>query len=243
MTAIEIKALTKRYGALTAVDGLDLAIEEGEIFALLGVNGAGKTTTVKMLSCLTMPTEGDALVCGHSILTEPDKVKRVIDISMQETGVARGLTVEENIAFYCALRGQSRAEAEKTRERLFEQFGFAPVARQKAKTLSGGWQRKLSIALALASSPRVLFLDEPTLGLDVLARRELWRVVETLKGKMTVILTTHYMEEAAALADRVGVMKDGKLLAVGSCAQLYEKTGKQNLEDAFIAIVEGGNAQ
>ena len=240
MEAIKTNKLRKEYKDIVAVKGLDLEIKEGELFSLLGVNGAGKTTTVKMLTCLTKPTDGEAFVLGHSVVTEPDAVKPLIDVSMQETAVARNLTVDENISFCAALAGKSREEAEKIKKELFSIFAFDSVKNKRASKLSGGWQRKLSIALALVSAPKVLFLDEPTLGLDVIARRELWKLIRSLHGKMTIVLTTHYMEEAEALSDRLGIMKDGELLFVGTVQELYEATGCGNVEDAFIKTVEGG---
>ena len=241
MTAIKVSNLRKEYKDVVAVDDLSLSIEEGELFALLGVNGAGKTTTVKMLATLTRPTSGDAQLLGHSVMTEADKIREQIDISMQETAVARKLTVKENIEFYARLSGQDKAEIEKTRQEVFETFGLDEVRDKQAGKLSGGWQRKLSIALALVSHPRILFLDEPTLGLDVLARRELWQTIESLKGKVTIVLTTHYMEEAEALSDRIGIMQKGRLRFIGTKEELFAKTGKQNVEDAFVQLVsEGG---
>lgn len=239
MEAIKIIDLRKEYKDVVAVDSLSLAIEEGELFALLGVNGAGKTTTIKMLSTLVEPTSGDAFILGHSI-KNGDQVKELIDISMQETAVARKLTVEENIAFYAELSGQNKEQIAKTKTLVFEAFDLEKFKKKQASKLSGGYQRKLSIALALVSDPKVLFLDEPTLGLDVIARRELWKTILGLKGKKTIILTTHYMEEAEALADRIGVMKDGKLLFIGTKEQMFSHTGKQNVEEAFIEIVTGG---
>lgn len=244
MTAIKINNLRKEYKDVVAVEDLDLEITEGELFALLGVNGAGKSTTVKMLATLVAPTKGDALIYGYSVKDEADKVKGIIDISMQETAVARKLTVEENIEFYAALSGQDKAETENSKAYVYDTFGLGKVAKKQAAKLSGGWQRKLSVALALVSKPKILFLDEPTLGLDVIARRELWSAINKLKGKVTVILTTHYMEEAESLSDRIGIMKDGKLLFVGNKQELFEKTGKGNVEDAFIYVVGGEeNAQ
>ena len=240
MAAIETKKLTKNYKDLVAVDGLDLSIEEGELFSLLGVNGAGKTTTVKMLSTLVKPTSGEATVLGYTLGRDDAKIKELVDISMQETAVARKLTVKENVELFARIAGQTGDEIKKTECEIFDAFGLGKVANKKAAELSGGWQRKLSIALALVSKPKLLFLDEPTLGLDVIARRELWRVIEKLKGKMTVVLTTHYMEEAEALSDRIGIMKDGKLLFVGTKEELYRKTGKSDVENAFIEIVSGG---
>ncbi len=239
-TAVTIKDLRKEYKDVVAVKGLDLEIMEGELFSLLGVNGAGKTTTIKMLSTLTTPTSGDALIYGFSVRKEPEKVKEIIDISMQETAVARKLTVEENIEFYSKLSGQTPEETEKVKEYIYNAFNLDSVAKKQASKLSGGWQRKLSIALALVTKPKILFLDEPTLGLDVIARRELWKTIRELKENMTIILTTHYMEEAEALSDRIGVMKDGELLFVGKKDEMFAKTGKANVEDAFIEIVSGG---
>lgn len=240
MDAISIKNLRKEYKDIVAVKGLNLDIKEGELFSLLGVNGAGKTTIIKMLSTLTKPTSGDALVLGHSILTEGDKIKGLIDISTQETAIARKLTVKENIEFYAKLSGQNKDEIEETKRYVYQYFDLDTVQNKKAYKLSGGWQRKLSIALALVSKPKILFLDEPTLGLDVIARRELWNVIKGLKKNMTIILTTHYMEEAEALSDRIGIMKDGSLLFVGTKEELYKKTNKNNVEDAFIEVVTGG---
>ena len=240
MQAIITKGLLKRYGSLTAVDGLDLEIRQGELFALLGVNGAGKTTTVKMLTTLTAPTAGDAWVGGYSVTKEADQVKARIGVSPQETAVAPNLSVEENLELICGIHGFSK---EKTRAKLREfsgQFGLDPVQKQKTGTLSGGWQRRVSIAMALISQPEILFLDEPTLGLDVLARRDLWDRIRALKGRVTMVLTTHYMEEAAALSDRIGIMKDGRLLAVGTAEELMRQTGSRDFETAFIAIVKEG---
>ena len=240
MTAIKINGLTKKYRDVTAVDGLDLEIEEGELFGLLGVNGAGKSTTIKMLSTLIRPDGGDAFICGYSIRSESGKVKELIDVSMQETSVARNLTVRENFEFYAALRGLEKSAAGEMTARLSSELSLLSVMEKRAKTLSGGYQRRLSIALALLSKPKVLFLDEPTLGLDVLARRELWGIIKKLKRDMTIILTTHYMEEAEALCDRIAVMKDGRIKAAGTAQELISLTGAKNFEDAFIAI-EGGD--
>ena len=238
MQMIQTKALVKRYRDVTAVDALDLEIRQGELFSLLGVNGAGKTTTIKMLTGLTKPTSGDALVGGYSITGEPEQVKRIIGVSPQETAVAPNLTVRENLELICGIFGFSE---EKTRERLRElslQLDLGSVLQRKAGKLSGGWQRRVSIAMALIGEPKILFLDEPTLGLDVLARHDLWAVIRSLKGKATVILTTHYMEEAEALSDRIGIMKDGRLLAVGTAKELKEKTGTDDFEAAFVTVVK-----
>ena len=237
--AIKTVQLTKKYRDLTAVDSLDLTVNKGELFALLGVNGAGKTTTVKMLSCLTKPTSGDAFLMGKSIVTNPAAVKELIGVSPQETAVAPGLTVRENLELMCAFHGFSAEKRRAKTEELASRFGLDSVYGKKAGKLSGGWQRRLSIAMALVSEPRILFLDEPTLGLDVLARSDLWDAVRSLKGKITVVLTTHYMEEAEALSDRVGIMKDGRLLALGTADELKNSVGVDRLEDAFVAIVKG----
>ena len=238
MLAIQTTQLIKKYQSLTAVNGLDLEIQQGELFSLLGVNGAGKTTTIKMLTCLTKPSGGDAQVGGYSITKQPEQVKRLIGVSPQETAVAPNLSVEENLALICGILGFS---TEKTRQKIGElsgQLGLEEVLRRKAGKLSGGWQRRVSIAMALISDPQILFLDEPTLGLDVLARHELWKVIRSLKGKVTMILTTHYLEEAEALSDRIGIMKSGRLLAVGTAEALKQKAGVDDFEAAFVAIVE-----
>lgn len=237
--AINTVQLTKKYRELTAVNSLDLTVNKGELFALLGVNGAGKTTTVKMLSCLTKPTSGDAFLMGKSIVTNPAAVKELIGVSPQETAVAPGLTVRENLELMCAFHGFSAEKRRAKTEELASRFGLDSVYGKKAGKLSGGWQRRLSIAMALVSEPQILFLDEPTLGLDVIARSDLWDAVRSLKGKITVVLTTHYMEEAEALSDRVGIMKDGRLLALGTADELKKSVGMDRLEDAFVAIVKG----
>lgn len=238
--AIKTVELRKEYKDTVAVAGLDLEVYEGELFSLLGVNGAGKTTTIKMLSTLTTPTGGEAYIFGHPVTKEGDKVKELIDISTQETSVARKLTVGENIDFYTALNCLEGEVAARIKEYVYSAFGLDSVKNKRADKLSGGWQRKLSIALALISKPKLLFLDEPTLGLDVISRRELWKTIRSLKGKMTVILTTHYMEEAEALSDRIGIMKDGRLLFTGTKEELFSLTRKNSVEEGFISVVTGG---
>ena len=236
----EIKAikLVKRYKNVTAVDRLNLEIRQGELFSLLGVNGAGKTTTIKMLSCLTIPTDGDAFVGGYSITKEAEKVKRLIGISPQETAVAPNLSVKENLELICGIYGFSKEKTSAKTIEMSEQFALADVLMRKASKLSGGWQRRVSIAMALISEPQILFLDEPTLGLDVIARHELWETIRALRGKVTIILTTHYMEEAEALSDRIGIMKNGKLLTVGTVNELKAKANTKDFESAFVAIVK-----
>ena len=238
MQAIQATGLVKHYRNITAVDRLNLQIEQGELFSLLGVNGAGKTTAIKMLSCLTVPMEGDALVGGYSITKRPDQVKRLIGVSPQETAIAPNLSVKENLELICGIHGFSK-EKERTKiAELSAQFDLDAVLQRKAGKLSGGWQRRVSIAMALISEPQILFLDEPTLGLDVIARHDLWDTIRTLKGRITIVLTTHYMEEAEALSDRIGIMKDGRLLACGTAESLKEQAGVTDFETAFVTIVK-----
>lgn len=239
MDAIITKSLTKKYKDLTAVDSLSLTVKQGELFSLLGVNGAGKTTTVKMLSCLTKATGGDAFLNGKSIVSDAREVKRIIGVSPQETAVAPNLTVKENLELMCGVHGFSKKKKNKKVEELSKHFSLTKILGKKAGKLSGGWQRRLSIAMALISEPQILFLDEPTLGLDVLARSELWDMIRALKGKITIVLTTHYMEEAEVLSDRIGIMKDGSLIALGTAEELSIKAGTKRLEDAFVALVKG----
>ncbi len=241
MQAIRTTGLAKRYGDVVAVNGLNLEIDQGELFALLGVNGAGKTTVVKMLSCLAKPTGGQAFVGGYSITKESEQVKRIIGVSPQETAIAPNLSVIENLQLICGIHGFSKEKTKERTAQISQQLSLETVLKRKAGKLSGGWQRRVSIAMALISGPDILFLDEPTLGLDVLARQDLWQVIKELKGKITIILTTHYMEEARALADRIGVMKNGSLLAVGTAESLMEKTGTKDFEAAFVSIVREGS--
>lgn len=235
---IQITNLTKKYKEKIAVNSINLTIKEGELFALLGTNGAGKTTTIKMLSTLILPTEGEIKIAGYDIAKDSVKIKEIVNVSPQETAIAPNLTVKENLDFMAGVY-KIKNKNEKIDE-LVKTFKLQEVLKQKAKTLSGGWQRKLSIAISLINDPKVLFLDEPTLGLDVLARRELWAVIESLKGKITIILTTHYMEEAESLSDRVGIMDKGNLIAVGTVKELMQKAGTNNFEEAFVKIAIGG---
>lgn len=235
---IQITNLTKKYKEKIAVNSINLTIKEGELFALLGTNGAGKTTTIKMLSTLILPTEGEIKIAGYDIAKDSVKIKEIVNVSPQETAIAPNLTVKENLDFMAGVY-KIKNKNEKIDE-LVKTFKLQEVLKQKAKTLSGGWQRKLSIAISLINDPKVLFLDEPTLGLDVLARRELWAVIESLKGKITIILTTHYMEEAESLSDRVGIMDKGNLITVGTVKELMQKAGTNNFEEAFVKIATGG---
>lgn len=239
MEAIKTVGLTKEYKDLTAVDHLDLLVHQGELFSLLGVNGAGKTTTIKMLSCLTKPTAGDAFLNDKSIVSDTASVKEMIGVSPQETAVAPNLTVKENLELMCGVHGFSKDKRKRKTAELSDQLELTNILGKKAGKLSGGWQRRLSIAMALISEPEILFLDEPTLGLDVIARSDLWDTIRSLKGKITIILTTHYMEEAEALSDRIGIMRDGRLLALGTAVELKEQAGTEKFEDAFVAIVKG----
>lgn len=243
MNIIETKNLTKKYDTKTAVDSLNLSVKEGELFALLGVNGAGKTTTIRILSCLSSATDGEAFVNGHSCTRESSEVKAITGISPQDTSVADNLTVRENLEFIAQVYGLDKSKTKSRTDEMIRLFNMQETENSRAKTLSGGWQRKLSIAMALISEPKVLFLDEPTLGLDVLARRELWKAIESLKGKITIILTTHYMEEAEALSDRIAIMIDGKISAMGTLAEIEEISGKKGLENAFVEIAERNGKQ
>lgn len=238
MQAIKTTGLVKRYKSIAAVEKLNLEINKGELFSLLGVNGAGKTTAIKMLSCLTKPTEGEAIVGGYSITKETEQVKRLIAVSPQETAVAPNLTVKENLELICGIHGFSKEKTEEKTKELSLQLGLGEVLYRKAGKLSGGWQRRVSIAMALISEPQILFLDEPTLGLDVIARHDLWKIIRALKGKVTVILTTHYMEEAKELSDRIGIMKNGRLLATGTVEQLNKMADTDDFETAFVSIVK-----
>lgn len=238
MLAIEASNLTKKFKEKTAVNSINLKINKGELFALLGTNGAGKTTTIKMLSTLILPTSGDVKIENLDIIKDRQQIKEILNVSPQETAIAPNLSVKENLEFMAGVY-QIPNKEEKINE-LVKMFKLEEVLKQKAKTLSGGWQRKVSIAIALINEPEILFLDEPTLGLDVIARKELWNVIEKLKGKITIILTTHYMEEAERLSDRIGIMAKGNLIDVGTAEELIKRSGEKNFEDAFVKIATGG---
>ncbi|MBE6746089.1 MAG: ABC transporter ATP-binding protein [Ruminococcaceae bacterium] len=239
----EIKAvgLVKRYKNLTAVDKLNLEIRQGELFSLLGINGAGKTTTIKVLTCIAKPTDGDAFVGGYSVTRQSEQVKRLIGVSPQETAIAPNLSVKENLELICGIHGFSKEKTQAKIKELSGQFNLDTVLRRKAGKLSGGWQRRVSISMALISEPKILFLDEPTLGLDVIARHELWDIIRSLKGEVTIVMTTHYMEEAEVLSDRIGIMKNGSLLAVGTAEELTGLAGTEDFESAFVSIVKEGS--
>ncbi|MBQ6873635.1 MAG: ABC transporter ATP-binding protein [Clostridia bacterium] len=239
----EIKAvgLVKQYKNLTAVDKLNLEIRQGELFSLLGINGAGKTTTIKVLTCIAKPTDGDAFVGGYSVTRQSEQVKRLIGVSPQETAIAPNLSVKENLELICGIHGFSKEKTQAKIKELSGQFNLDTVLRRKAGKLSGGWQRRVSISMALISEPKILFLDEPTLGLDVVARHELWDIIRSLKGEVTIVMTTHYMEEAEVLSDRIGIMKNGCLLAVGTAEELIGVAGTEDFESAFVSIVKEGS--
>ncbi|MBQ8716557.1 MAG: ABC transporter ATP-binding protein [Clostridia bacterium] len=239
MSAIEVKGLTKAFGDVLAVDDLTFSVEEGEFFALLGVNGAGKTTAIRLLTCLSRADAGEAFLAGHSVSDEEQAVKTLCNVSPQETAIATRLSVRENLLLIARLYGATKEEAERRTDAMIKRMGLGEVAARRAGLLSGGWQRRLSIAMALISEPKILFLDEPTLGLDVLARRELWGILRDLKGKITVVLTTHYLEEAEALADRIGILSRGRMVACDTADALKARAGKDNFEEAFIALATG----
>lgn len=239
MTAIRVEHLTKRYKDLTAVNDLVLTVRRGEIFALLGVNGAGKSTTIRMLSGLIRPSGGDAFINGRSILRDTDAVKEIIGVSPQETAIARNLSVGENLELICGIHRFSKEKKKKKIAELSAMFHLESVMKKRAGKLSGGWQRRLSIAMALISEPEILFLDEPTLGLDVLSRSELQDAIRSLKGTTTVVLTTHDMDEAEQLSDRIGIMKDGVLLVLGTPEELKRRADTDRFEEAFIRFVKG----
>ncbi|MBP3920201.1 MAG: ABC transporter ATP-binding protein [Bacilli bacterium] len=238
MYSIETRQLTKKFKEKVAVDEINLQIKKGELFALLGTNGAGKTTTIKMLSGLILPTSGDIEIENMDMKKDIFKIKEILNVSPQETAIAPNLTVKENLEFMAGVYQISNKE--KKIDELIKQFKLEEILNKRTKTLSGGWQRRLSIAISLINNPKILFLDEPTLGLDVIARKELWKVINELKGKITIILTTHYMEEAESLSDRIGIMANGKLVDVGTSEDLIKKTKTNNFEDAFVSIATGG---
>lgn len=238
MNAIDMHHLTKQYGYHVVIQDVSLSINRGELFSLLGVNGAGKSTLIKILSGLLQPTNGRAVILGYDVVNEADQVKRVISVSPQETAIAPNLSVYENLELMAGVHGYPRQERKRKVADIMQAFSLTPYAKQRSKTLSGGWKRRLSIAMALISEPEILFLDEPTLGLDILARRELWKVISGLKGKITIILTTHYLEEAESLSDRICILKSGEVKALGTVEELKSQTATASFEDAFVSFVE-----
>ena len=238
MNIITIDNVCKNYKAKKALDNVSLSIKQGELFGLLGVNGAGKTTLIKILCGLTRKTSGTITINNFNLDKEIDKIKEIIDISPQETSVANNLTVKENLEFFANIYNNNNDD---TINEIVDIFGLNEVLNQRAKTLSGGYKRRLSIAIALISKPKILFLDEPTLGLDVFARRELWNIIKKLQKNITIILTSHYLEEIENLCDRVAILSNGKLLKTGTIEEIKQITNTQNFEDAFIKLVEAKN--
>lgn len=238
MYAIKIEKLTKKFKEKVAVNSIDLNIKEGELFALLGTNGAGKTTTIKMISGLILPTSGKIIINDVDMKKDMFKIKEILNVSPQETAIAPNLTVKENLEFMAGV--YQIKNKDKKIEELINLFNLNEVLNKRAKILSGGWQRKVSIAISLINDPKILFLDEPTLGLDVIARKELWKVIDSLRGNITIILTTHYMEEAESLSDRVGIMANGVIVDVDTAKNFIKKTKTKSFEDAFVKIATGG---
>ena len=238
MNIITIDNVCKNYKSKKALDNVSLSIKQGELFGLLGVNGAGKTTLIKILCGLTKKTRGTITINNCKLDKEIDKIKEIIDISPQETSVANNLTVKENLVFFANIYNNNDAN---TINEIVDIFNLNEVLNQRAKTLSGGYKRRLSIAIALISKPKILFLDEPTLGLDVFARRELWNIIKKLQKNITIILTSHYLEEIENLCDRIAILSNGKLLKTGTIEEIKQITNTQNFEDAFIKLVEGKN--
>ena len=244
MEAIKIcqvkKYFKQKSDTIRAVDDVSFTIQENELFGLLGVNGAGKSTLIKMIAGLMKPTEGHIVCFDKDSYQEMEEVKKMINVSFQETAIAEKLTVYENLLFMAEIYGVKKEEAIRKVDTIIEDFDLQDVKKQLAKTLSGGYQRRLSIAMALITSPKILILDEPTLGLDVLARRELWHMIEKLKQKMTILLTTHYLEEAESLCDRIAIMVKGHLMAVGTVDELKQIGQNDKFEEAFVQIVTKG---
>jgi len=236
MDAIIVRDLSKRYKNKLALDGVNLTVCEGELFGLLGVNGAGKSTLIKILCGLTRKSGGEVTMGGFDLACDLPKIKEIVDLSPQDTSVAGNLSVYENLNFFASIYSRNHAD---TVDRIATAFGLNEVLHQRAKTLSGGYKRRLSIAVALVSEPKILFLDEPTLGLDVFSRRELWRIIEALKGKVTIVLTSHYLEEIEHLCDRVAILSHGKVLKVGTVDSIKTSCGASTFEEAFMQLVEG----
>jgi len=234
--AIQTFSLSRKFGDLVAVNSIDLSIREGELFSLLGPNGAGKTTAIKMLCCLLRPSSGTATIMGHDIQKDAIAVKKVIDISPQETAIAEHLNAWENLSLMGGIHGFAKEEVKKRSEELLEMIGLTKRAKEQVRKFSGGMKRRLSIAMALVSDPQVLFLDEPTLGLDPQSRRGIWEHIAELKGKKTILHTTHYLEEADALADRVAIIDEGKIVALGTPREL-----KDNISDMQVMVVKAKN--
>jgi ABC-2 type transport system ATP-binding protein len=230
MNAVQTFKLTKQFDGLVAVNGVDLEIKKGELFSLLGPNGAGKTTTIRMLCCLLKPTKGTASILGYDVVKTPFAVKKLIGVSPQETILSERLNCWENLALIGKVHGLSSNQVRRRSQELLETMGLMERSKDQVRKFSGGMKRRLSIAMALISDPQVLFLDEPTLGLDPQARRAIWDYVAGLKGKKTILLTTHYMEEADSLSDRIGIIDEGRVAALGTSQELKTNTfGMRNM--------------
>ncbi len=238
MNIITIDNVCKNYKKKKALDNVCLEIEQGELFGLLGVNGAGKTTLIKILCGLSKKSSGTIVINNFDLDNEIDKIKKIIGISPQETSVANNLTVKENLEFFAHIYHKNVLEII---NELVDIFNLNEVLNQRAKTLSGGYKRRLSIAIALISKPKILFLDEPTLGLDVFSRRELWQIIKKLQKSTTIILTSHYLEEIENLCDRVAILSKGKLLKKGTIEEIKQSTKTDTFEDAFIKLLEDEN--
>jgi ABC-2 type transport system ATP-binding protein len=236
---IQVEAVTKRYGAFKALDGVDLAIEEGKAFGLLGPNGAGKTTLVRLLTTLSRPDGGRLRVGGHDTVVDAGKVKRLLGVVFQENNLDRDLSPRQNLAFHARLYRLD--DVERRVEAIIDRLGLAARADRPVEQLSGGMRRRLVIGRALLTEPRVLLLDEPTTGLDPAIRRELWELVRQIHAEgCTIILTTHYVEEAEVLCDQIGIINRGRMVAMGSPRDLVERFGGPRLEDVVVALGAGG---
>jgi len=228
---IETEKLAKRYGDISAIEGLDLRVHAGEVFGFLGPNGAGKTTTIRVLTTLTKPTSGNAWVNGFDVVNEPDKVKKVIGVVQQHLSLDRDLTVRENMEFRARLHQLGASERKKRIDELLDYVGLTEHANRIVNELSGGMKKRVSIVSSLMHQPKVLFLDEPTVGLDAQTRRRLWELIRRLNlDGTTIFLTTHYIEEAEALCQRVGIIHMGRLIARGKPLELRQKLGLVTVE-------------
>ena len=236
-SAILMENLVKKYEDATALDGISLQIEKGELFGLLGPNGAGKTTIINILCGLVKPTSGSATVCGYDVQEQTNKVKDLIGVCLQETAVYPYLTGAENIDLFGNLYTMNKDTLKARRDMLLQKMGLEEEAKRKVSKYSGGMKRRLSLILALIQDPNVAFLDEPTVAMDPQSRHAVWDFVKELKKQdKTIILTTHYMEEAEELCDRVGIIDHGKLIALGTPKDLVSEAGVKNLEEVFIKL-------
>lgn len=235
-TMIEIKNITKKYSKLVAVDNVSFEIQDKECFALLGFNGAGKTTLINILTTGMLPTSGTAIINNFDLVKEQEKIRKIINISPQESAVAKNLTVRENLALIASLYNiqdkNSKIDA------IISKFGLKEKENVRCKKLSGGQIRRVSIALAMITEPQILFLDEPTLGLDVKSRKILWEIISELKNSLTILLTTHYLEEVEFLADRIGIISRGQIKAIGTRDEILKVTETDSLEDALLKLSE-----